>query len=93
MFEMKLPHPRLVLELFEQLNENSELWETLRPEGPAFSRQRIYTMGVVVRLMMLQRLLSGGTLSQALQYWLESRPCGENSKTISPGQERIAGRG
>jgi hypothetical protein len=53
MFKMNLPQPRLVLELFERLSENSDVWRSMRPKGPAFSRRRIYTLGVVVRLMML----------------------------------------
>lgn len=81
---MNLPHPRRVLELFERLSENSEVWQSMRPKGPAFSRRRIYTLDVVVRLMMLQRLVPGGTLSQALQHWLQSRPRAERSQPISP---------
>src|SRR5882757_2716821 len=73
MFGMNLPHPGLVLELFERLSENSSLWNSLRPKGPAFSRRRIYTLGVVVRLMMLQRLLPGGTLSEAVQQLLQGQ--------------------
>lgn len=81
---MTLPHPRLVLELFERLSENSSLWSSLRPEGVAFSRRRIYTLGVVVRLMILQRLLPGGTLSEALQQWLQSQTGSERKGYISP---------
>jgi hypothetical protein len=84
MFKMNLPQPRLVLELFERLSENSDVWRSMRPKGPAFSRRRIYTLGVVVRLMMLQWLVPGGTLSQALQQWLQSRPPSERNQPISP---------
>ncbi|HET8635290.1 MAG TPA: IS4 family transposase [Acidobacteriaceae bacterium] len=84
MFGMNLPHPRCVLELLEKLGENSDLWSSLRPEGPAFSRRRIYTLGVVIRLMILQRLLAGGTLGEAIQHWLESQPESERKTPISP---------
>jgi hypothetical protein len=70
MFGMSLPqpHPRLVLDLFERLSGDNALWSSLRPKVAAFSRRRIYTLGVVVRLMILQRLLpGGGTLAQAVQ--------------------------
>ncbi len=70
---MSLPHPRLVLDLFERLSGDRRLWSALRPEGAAFSRQRIYTLGAVVRLMILQRLLPQGTLTQAVQQLLQSQ--------------------
>jgi hypothetical protein len=79
---MDIPHPRLVLDLFERLSGDSALWRSLRPAGAAFSRRRIYTLGVVVRLMMLQRLLPGGTLSRAVQQLLQSQA--EPKKLISP---------
>ena len=81
---MNLPNPRLVLELFERLSEDSDLWDAMRPKGPAFSRRRIYTIGVVVRLMIVQRLLPGGTLRDALQHWVQSRPASERSRPVSP---------
>lgn len=81
---MSLPHPRLVLDLFERLGSDSALWSSLRPEGAAFSRRRIYTLGVVVRLMMLQRLLAGGTLSEAVQQWLQSQTDSEAKRVVSP---------
>jgi hypothetical protein len=81
---MNLPHPSLVLELFERLSENSGLWNSLRPKGPAFSRRRIYTLGVVVRLMILQRLLPGGTLSEAVQHWVQGQVGSEREVLISP---------
>ena len=83
MFGMNLPHPRLVLELFERLSGNSSLWNSLRPEGPAFSRRRIYSLGVVVRLMILQRVLPAGTLGEAVQYWLHSQGA-TPKRAISP---------
>lgn len=80
---MRAPHPNQVLELFEELSQEGGLRESLRPEGAAFSRQRAYSLGVVVRLMMLQRLLGSGTLSTAVQYWLQSRPVGQGT-SLSP---------
>ncbi len=85
MFGMRsLPHPRLVLELFERLSKGSEFWNSLRPEGPAFSRRRVYTLDVVIRLMLLQWLLPGGTLMEAIQHWLQSRAGAERNRPISP---------
>jgi hypothetical protein len=72
------------LELFERLSKNSDFWNSLRPEGPAFSRRRVYTLDVVIRLMILQWLLPGGTLAEALQHWLQSRAGGERLECISP---------
>jgi hypothetical protein len=66
------PHPRLVLELFERLSKNSDVRDSLRLEGPAFSRRRVYTLDVVIRLMILQWVLAGGTLSEAVQHWLQA---------------------
>jgi len=83
MFGMNLPHPHLVLKLFEELSADSGLWHTLRPEGAAFSRRRIYTLGVVVRLMIVQHLLPGGTLNEALQHWLQSE-LSQRQSGISP---------
>ncbi len=74
---MSLPHPRLVLDLFERLSGDRRLWSALRPAGAAFSRQRIYTLGTVVRLMILQRLLPKGTLTQAVQQLLQSQREGQ----------------
>jgi uncharacterized protein YqcC (DUF446 family) len=79
-----LPHPRMVLELFERLSKNSDFWNSLRPEGTAFSRRRVYTLDVVIRLMMLQWLLPGGTLTEAIQHWLQSRNGSKQQKSISP---------
>jgi hypothetical protein len=85
MFGMKhFPHPRLVLELFERLSENSDFWRSLRPKGPAFSRRRVYTLDVVIRLMILQWLLPGGTLSEAVQHWLQSPAGSKGGRPISP---------
>lgn len=78
------PHPRLVLELFERLSENSDFWRSLKPRGPAFSRRRVYTLEVVVRLMILQWLLPGGTLSEAVQHWLQSPAGSKGRRLISP---------
>jgi hypothetical protein len=39
----------------------------LRPPGAAFSRRRIFTLSVVIRLMILQRLMSKFTLARAVQ--------------------------
>jgi hypothetical protein len=88
---MNLPHPDSVLKLFEELSADSGLWSKLRPEGTAFSRGRIYTLGVVVRLMMVQHLLPGGTLKEALQQWLQSA-LGQRRSDISPNAGPIAGR-
>lgn len=79
--------------MFERICENHELWQSLRPAGPAFSRRRIFTLGVVVRLMMLQWLLPGGTLSEALQHWLQSQPEAARKKRFRSGPERIAEHG
>lgn len=85
MFGMKnLPHPRLVLELLEQLSQESDIWNELRPEGRAFSRRRVYTLDVVIRLMLLQWLLPGGTLGEAIQHWLQSQAEAGQDKFISP---------
>ncbi|MGH9621276.1 MAG: IS4 family transposase [Bryobacteraceae bacterium] len=81
---MRRPHPNQVLELFEELSQEGRLWESLRPEGSAFSRRRGYSLGAVVRLMILQRLLGSGTLSAAVQYWLQSRPQGKPQARLSP---------
>src|ERR1700693_1061129 len=77
---MTSPHPRLVLQVFERLCGNKQFWEKLQPPGTVFCRHRIYTLAVVVRLMLVQRLLEGGSLSQAVQRfvqgpgWSWSRP-------------------
>ena len=38
-----------------------------------FCRHRIYTLAVVVRLMLVQRLLEGGSLSQAVQRFVQGQ--------------------
>jgi putative transposase len=79
------PHPQQVLELFQRLTVNSPWLETLRPDGPAFSRCRIYSLGVVIRLMILQRLLPRFTLSRTVQQLVHSRDLAgtEGGKRIS----------
>lgn len=81
---MKPPHPKQILELFEELSQEGGLWESLRPEGSDFSRRRAYSLGVVVRLMIVQRLVGSGTLSAAVQYWLQSRSKEKAQTTLSP---------
>jgi putative transposase len=61
------PNPREALELFEQLTARDSWVDSLRPAGKAFSRRRIYTLGVVIRLMIVQRLMSKFTLLHAVQ--------------------------
>lgn len=63
------PNPQQVLELFDQMAARDSWLSSLRPPGAAFSRIRVYSLGVVVRLMILQRLLSKFTLSCAVQHW------------------------
>jgi hypothetical protein len=70
---MTSPHPRLVLQVFERLCGDKRFWEELQPAGAAFCRRRIYSLAVVVRLMMVQRLLQGGSLSQAVQQFVQGR--------------------
>ncbi len=71
------PDPQQALELFQQLTENSPWMRKLRPKGPAFSRTRIYTLSVVLRLMILQRLLANFTLGHAVQHLVHSRSSAE----------------
>jgi uncharacterized protein YqcC (DUF446 family) len=78
------PPSPLGLELFERLSKNSDFWDSLRPEGPAFSRRRVYTLDVVIRLMILQWVLPGGTLSEAIQHWLQSQAGSAGKTAISP---------
>lgn len=61
------PNPEKALELFEQLTAKDSWLSSLRPSGRAFSRTRIYTLGVVIRLMMVQRLMTKFTLMHAVQ--------------------------
>jgi hypothetical protein len=70
---MTSPHPRLVLQVFERLCGDKQFWEKLQPPGTVFCRHRIYTLAVVVRLMLVQRLLEGGSLSQAVQRFVQAR--------------------
>jgi hypothetical protein len=63
------PDPQKVLELFDQMAARDSWLSGLRPAGAAFSRIRIYSLGVVVRLMIVQRLLARFTLSCAVQHW------------------------
>lgn len=60
-------NPQKALELFEQLTTKDSWLNSLRPAGKAFSRTRIYTLGVVIRLMILQRLMAKFTLTHAVQ--------------------------
>lgn len=61
------PSAEKVLELFEQMAAKDSWLSKLRPAGAAFSRTRIYTLGVVIRLMILQRLMAKFTLARAVQ--------------------------
>ena len=61
------PNPEKALELFEQLTAKDSWLSSLRPAGRAFSRTRIYTLGVVIRLMIVQRLMTKFTLLHAVQ--------------------------
>jgi putative transposase len=67
------PDPQKVLELFDQMTARDSWLSGLRPAGTAFSRIRIYSLGVVVRLMILQRLLARFTLSCAVQHWARTQ--------------------
>ncbi len=80
------PDPWKVLEFFQQLTLENPWLKALQPPGPAFSRGRIYTLGVVIRLMMVQRLLPNFSLSRAVQHLLQTQEaagCGVG-KRISP---------
>lgn len=82
-----LPNPQQVLELFEQIGGKESWLNGLRPAGSAFSRKRIYTLGVVIRLMILQRLMARFTLVRAVQCLLEQRGEGRpegKEQQISP---------
>lgn len=61
------PEPRKVLKLFDDLVSKESFLAGLRPPGPAFCRTRIYTLAVVVRLMLLQRVFAELTLASAVQ--------------------------
>jgi hypothetical protein len=67
------PNPQQALDLLQQLTGDEGRLRGLRPEGPAFSRRRIYTLGVVLRLMILQHLLSNFSLRRAVQHLVYSR--------------------
>jgi hypothetical protein len=79
------PNPQQALDLLQRLTVDDGWLRKLRPEGPAFSRCRIYTLGVVIQLMILQRLLSNFSLSRAVQYLVHSRDSAEagDAKRIS----------
>ena len=51
------PNPEKVLELFEQMAARDSWLSSLRPAGAAFSRVRIYSLGVVIRLMIFAALV------------------------------------
>jgi putative transposase len=73
------------LELFQQLTLDSAWLRALRPAGPAFSRRRLDTLAVVVRLMIVQRLLPNFSLSRAVQHLVHTEGTGfGSSKPISP---------
>lgn len=98
MSDFASPDPQTVLRLFEQMTARDSWLSNLRPPGAAFSRVRIYSLGVVVRLMILQRLLARFTLSCAVQHLVGLQAnLGEARKRIStatggvlPGKTKIA---
>lgn len=78
------PNPQKVLELFEQMTARDSWLSSLRPPGAAFSRVRIYSLGVVIRLMILQRLLARFSLSCAVQHLARMQAnVGAGAKRIS----------
>lgn len=79
------PDPWQACAMFQELCAASSWLKALQPAGPAFSRCRIYTLGVVVRLMILQWLLPKLSLGQAVQQLAQSRSGSEggSGKRIS----------
>ena len=78
------PNPQKVLELFEQMTARDSWLSRLRPPGAAFSRVRIYSLGIVIRLMILQRLLARFSLSCAVQHLARMQAkMGHGAKRIS----------
>jgi putative transposase len=78
------PNPQQVLDLFERITTGEQAWEQ-SPAGKDFTRQRIYTLNVVIWLMMLQRLLPKFTLAHAVQHFALRRDqqSGGSAKPIS----------
>ena len=79
------PNPLEVLKVFQKMAAEDTWLRKLCPAGPAFSRRRIYTLGVVLQLMILQRLMAKFTLSSAVQYLAERWP-----ETTGAGQRGIS---
>ena len=80
------PDPWQAWAWFQEYCGDDAWLNELRPASEAFSRRRIYTLGVVVRLMMLQWLLPKLTLSEAVQQLVGSRKDSgsKSGKAISP---------
>jgi hypothetical protein len=83
------PSAQKVLDLFEQMAAKDSWLSKLRPQGAAFSRTRIYTLGVVIRLMILQRLMAKFTLGRAVQCLAQE----DNGKAARDGQMSLGAAG
>jgi hypothetical protein len=85
-------NPQKVSELFEQMTAGDSWLSSLGPPGAAFSRVRIYSLGVVIRLMILQRLLARFSLSCAVQHLARMQAnVGAGLNAFRQRQEGIAG--
>jgi hypothetical protein len=79
--------PRKVLHVLDELTADRALLQALGSPGPAFCRTRIYTLAVVVRLMLLQRLFAEFTLAGAVQLFVRK---GHQFGTAPPPEQRIS---